>query len=401
MTTYIAGAQHTENILANERKVDIPPELYWLRPDNSPLVILSAGGKGAQGLPVGKRKLINPKYDMLEKEPHGAWSAINYSTGYTAGATTLILDDVTWVKVGMTVKVVDGEICHVTGKSNGDSSITVTRSVGPTAAATIADNTPIYAIGTAKEEHGTLGSILQVQNRVRTNYAQIFEYVFGLSRTLAHSELYQGKKRQEIRKEAYLEIMKEVERAFLFSEPAEDTTGGPNGKPIRWTGGAYYWISTGGGHVTSATTTFTKSMWLTFTRNSFEYGSETKIGLAAPLIIEMLDYWKDGKLEMRPMDYTYGIKVTQWETGQGTLLIARDRELRYSPAGDTTAGYGGTMFVLDRDNIEYRFLDDIALFEDVVQDGSDGWKDKYLGEVGFGLSLPETHAILEDITTYS
>jgi len=402
VTTYIAGQQLTSNILSTERKVDIPPELYWLQPDTAPLVILTAGGKGADGLPIKKRAAINPEYKMLEKQPHGCWTAVNYSTGYTAGATTIILDDVTFIKVGNVLEVVTtNEKLHVTGKSNGDNTVTVTRSVGPTAAATIVDNAPIYVIGTAKGEGAAIGGALMVQNRDRTNYCQIFEQVVDLSDTLINSDLYQGKKEPELFREAYMEIRKQVERAFLMGEPGTATDS--DGKTVWFTGGAYYWIVNGGGHVTTATTTFTKAMWLTFTRNAFGEGSDTKVGLAAPLVIEMLDYWKDSKLEMKPMDYTYGIKVAQWETGQGTLLIARDRELRYSPAGTTTVGYGGTMIVLDRDNLEYRYQQnrDVVLKKDVVQDGRDGRVHKYLGQVGLGLTLPETMAVLDDVSTYA
>lgn len=402
MPDYLQGRQTTVHINQAEREVDIPRELEWLRPDNAPLVKLTKGG-GAKGkLPIKKDVTMNPEFKCLEKEPHGVWTAINNGTGYTAGDTDFILDAVAHLIVGDVLQIIGGEVVQITAITTTTSTVTVTRSIGPTAAGSITDNTPVYTIGHASEENSDIPTINKVKNRDRTNYTQIFREPFGLSRTLAKSALYQGKKRPEMRREAFLEHERDQERAFLFSEPAEDTTGGPNGEVIRYTGGVNYWITSGGGYTMTATTTFTKTDWTTFCQNAFEYGSETKVFVCAPLLISMFDYWKDNKLEMKPSEYTYGIKVATWESGHGTVLIIRDRELRNSPAGDGS-GYGGTGFMLDTENIGYRYLtdSDTKLRENIIINGKDGWTDEYLTECGLFLSLPETHSKLAGIATYS
>lgn len=404
MTTYIAGAQNTGVILQAERKVDIPPELEWLRPDNSPLVMITKGGKPGSGLPIKKRVAINPKFSVIEKEPHGVFTAINYGAGYTAGAVTLVCDDVTHINVRQVLKVVGGECLLVTSKSNGDNTITVTRGFGATAAGTIADNVPLYSISSANEEFAPYGNILQVQNRSRTNYCGIIETDVGLSRTLRNSEMYHGKKEPELNREGYLEHDRKIERAFLFSEPYEDLTGGPtNGNPIRATGGVDYWIVSGGGNVTTATTTFTMAMWLTFLRTGFEYGSDEKVFLCASYLCEMFDVWKNYKLEFRNDETLYNLKVARWATSQGEVFIVKDKELKNSSAGSGT-GYGKVGYLLDPANLEYRYLQnsDTAFYKNVVMDGSDGFKHKYISEVGLGLSLPETHSKLDlDDEVYS
>ena len=107
----------------------------------------------------------------------------------------MICDATAHINVGMVLQVIGGEILHVTAKSNGDKTITVTRSFGVTAAATtIADNVPLYVLGNANEENSSVPTILKVQNRSRTNYTQIFRDPFGLSGTLEATETYTGKK---------------------------------------------------------------------------------------------------------------------------------------------------------------------------------------------------------------
>jgi len=300
LTTYISGAQHTANIHAYERKVDIPDEIKYLEQDLTPLLHLTEG-RGKK-----KRVAINPEYRMLEKEPHGAWTAINYSTGYTDGATVLTVDSSAHIPIGAVLKVIGGEQLWVTAKTNA-TTVTVTRGFGATAAATIADNVPLYMIGTANEEKGAVPTPLMVQARGRVNYTQIFRKALGLSRTVENSELYGGKKRTDLRKESWLEFKKLVERAFLVGEPLEDTTGGAQGFPVRATGGAYYYVNAAG-YVTS-TTLLSKSVWMTAVRNCFRYGSRTKVALCAPYIIDVLSIWKDGKMEFKPSDDVYGLKV--------------------------------------------------------------------------------------------
>jgi len=401
LPNYIEGVQDTDLVLDDERKADVPTELEWLRPDNAPLIKLTRGREG-YGLPIKKELTTDPEFKVLEKEERACFTAINDGAGYTAGDTALTVDSCDHINPDDMLQVLGGEIVRVTAKNNSTKVVTVVRACGQTTADAIADNTPLYTIGSAHEEYSALPTILMLKNRKRVNYTQIFRLPFGVSRTLKHTRLHTGKKVPELRREAFLEFEKRIERAFLWQEPKEDATGGPNGKVIRYTGGVNYWIVTGGGNVTTVTETFTKTGWLTYVRNCFEYGSDTKVFLCAPLLIEMLDYWKDGKLEMKPSDELYGIRVAEWETGHGRLLIVRDRDLKNSPAG-SGAGHGGTGFTLDPENLGLRYLEesDMALFEDVVKDGHDGSVDCYLAEVGLELALPETHSKLTGVVTYS
>ncbi len=202
-------------------------------------------------------------------------------------------------------------------------------------------------------------------------------------------------------------MQRDIEKAFIFSEPFEDLTGGESSYPIRNTGGIDYWIRTGSGYVFTATTTVTKLDWATICRNVFQYKSAAaeqtgmKVALLAPLLIDMLSSWKDDGLRFTPRDDVYGLRVHEWETGHGTLLIARDQILENSPFGDGT-GYGNMGFVVDPGNLEYRYLKgrDLRLNMNVVKDGTDGTKDELLAEVGVGIKNPETMGKIAAVSTW-
>jgi hypothetical protein len=403
LTTYLTGAQHTLAINQLQRKIEIPPEIYYLEEDVTPLVILSWGGRGADGLPIKRDRVGNPEFKVLEKEPHENWTAINNGAGYTAGDVTFTVDSASMLVAGILLQVVtSGEILHVS-VVNGATQITVDRSIGVTVAGVLADNTPLEIIGNVNAENSGVPPYKRVKVRDRGNYCQIFKEPVGLSGTLKRSDSVGPDFMSDLHKEAWLEWRKRIERAFLWGEPFEDTTViDANGYPARGTGGVYYWIATVTGNVTSVATTLTKAIWRTFSRNLFKRGGKRKVVLCSPLVIEALDAWKEGKLQMRPSDEVYGIRVAEWETGQGTMLIARDAELEDSPYG--TGGHGGMAIGLEPKNLSYKHLGKDGaehLQENVQERGVDGEIDQIFGEIGLGIKLPETGHILENIEEYS
>jgi hypothetical protein len=406
VATYLTGAQTTGVIEQAERRIDIPNKLIWLRPNVAPVVKLSMG-RSSKGLPIKKERAINPEYIVIEKQPHAQWTAINDASNYTAGDTALTLDDISFIKVGhILVDTTSDELLYVSAVNYSTKVATVTRGFGATAAGAITDNDMLYVMGHVAEENSSLPGALTIKNRKITNYLHTFRWPFALSNTLRASGLHTGAKEQELRKESYYEAVAELERIFLFSEPSEDLTGGPNSNPIRTTGGCKYWIETGGGLASDAGGAFTKAEWTTFRRLSTEYTTEEEylVGLFPGLLIEGLSLWKDGALQMRPIDENYNIKVAEWVDGFGQLFAIHHKELKNGGYG-ATGGYGGLAFVLSPNELAYRYLSgnglnrDLAYYPDVLKTGVDGLTGEYKGEIGLDLRLAEKHNLVYGITS--
>lgn len=354
-------------------------------------------------LPIEKKVAHNPKFQMLGKLGHDRWTAIN-STTMTAGTTTLTVDDTSHLVPGHILKAVmaTSEIMRVTAVPSA-TTVTVARGIGTVAAQTLPDNTPLVVVGRSSEEFSDLPVLKGVQVRDRFGYTQIFRHPFGVSRTLQKSALWGGSKREDLRKEATIEWKKQVEHAFKFSQASENLSGGPNGNPIRTTGSIYDYVGREAGRITSVTTTLTKAIWLTFARALFRYGSQRKVVFCAPLIIDALSYWKDNGLRFTSSEEFYGVRVAEFETGHGSMIIVRDVTLENSPVGTTTAGFGGMAMGVDIEDVAYRYLNDsdMALYENVIADGKDGWRDEILGECGLELNHPERHQIMDGVTAYT
>lgn len=400
---YVEGNQHTGNRLAAEQKIDVNPELQWLRPDNAPLVKLTTGGGAKGDLPIKKKMVTDTKFRVFEKTPHGVWSAINNGAGYTAGDTAMVMDQVESIPVGSVIQLWGFDLCHVTAKNTGTKTLTLTRSWGPTAAGIIPDNTPVYVVANNQEEFGAMAEKLMVQNRSRDNYTEIIQKPWGLSGTLENITSYIGKKGPELARESFLEFERLIERAFLMHEPYEDLTGGPTGNPIRSTGGMYYWTTTGGGQTQTISTTNTKALFNTFVRTGMGYGRRTKVLLCSYLWAEMLDAYKENKLIMKPREEIYNIEAMEYNSSQGRLLIIPDEEFVDSSYGTANTGLGGTAFMFDPENLWYHYVQnrDMAMYKDIDKSGADGKSHKYLAEVGLGLTLPELFSVSEGMSEYT
>jgi len=379
----IAGVRGTGNILAAKRVIDISKKVSVLEPDAAPLTQLTKK--------LDKRVAINPKYNWLEEESLNKVDAVNHATQYTSGATVIAVDDGDKFRAGDVVKDVNtGEQMVVSSVSSDD--VTFKRGFGTTTAAAISDDDVLFIVGNTNQEGASKRDFLTGQEVEKTNYLQIFRTPFGVTRTADNSEMYTGKDLAHVRMMQLIEHQKEIERAFLWGEPFEDTTGT---HPKRTTGGLNYWIST---NVTNDSNgTLTETEFEAFIRTGFRYGSKTKYFLGAPIYVSAISAWAGGKLQTLPKDKTYGISITQYLSPHGVVNIIN---CNLFSEVTTYAGYG---FLMDLESVAYRFLanSDTKLKTHIEDNSADGEEDEYLSEVGFELQGEKKNSKITAVTSFS
>lgn len=378
----ITGVRGTGNITQAKRIIDMGSKIAVLEPDSAPLTQLSKM--------LDKQVAINPTYNWLEEDSLTKADAINYTTGYTAADTSVVVDTGSLFRVGDVLKAVaTGEQILVTAVST--NTLTISRAWGSTAAGLLADNAVLLIVGNANEEGATKRVFKTTNETLKTNYLQIFRTPFGVTRTNMNSEMYGGKDIAHTRMMQMIEHQKEIERAFWFGEPKEDTSGT---HPKRATGGADYFIST---NATDMGGAMTEIEFEAFTRQLFRYGSSVKYLFGSPLVISSLSFWGRGKLYMVPRDKTYGIAVTQYICPHGTLNIINNKIF-----GETTV-YSGYGFGIDLESIKYRYLanSDTKLKTNIQANDADGEEDEYISEVGFQLEHEKKCAQMTNVTSFS
>jgi hypothetical protein len=233
------------------------------------------------------------------------------------------------------------------------------------------------------------------------SYTQIFKTSIEFAKTAIATQVYgapNGDRAREHKKKL-AEHKIQLNSALLFSTPSENMTGGPGGKPIRTTMGLIPAIKT---NITDAGGTLTKKVFEGFSRQSFRYGNNTKILLAAPTIKSAINEWAREFLLVKPGETKYGVKIQQIETAHGTWLLVNDWMLE----SVGSYGFGATALSVDLDQIRYMYLSnnginrDTAIHEDVVNTGEDKVVDEILTEGGYAIQQEKYHARLFNVQDY-
>lgn len=392
----VRARESTENIPSNRRVRDIESRLAYLDPDAAPFTLILQKS--------GKRTVSNPKFEWIEKELPAKWAQVAANDGTanfvgSAVGTIIKINAAPGAKIfsvgDLVNHVASGEKMRVTDVDTANERVTVVRSVGPTAAtAAGAANDDLQIIGSAYAEGSPLGLEKSHVEDYKFNYTQIFRTPFGVTGTQDQSENYTGKDRPRLRAEKAIEHKIDIERTALFGERDIDTASTNN--PRRYTGGALYFLDQ---NIKDAGGTVTEPEVESWLQDVFMHtaGGDSRVLLASPLVISVIDQLAAGRLQLVPSDKTYGITVRQWLTSHGTFNIVKHRLLETGLGG---TGYGGYGLLVEPKQWKYCVLGNRStkLRSDVHVDGDDAWTDEYLTECGWQVGLPKTQGVLKGVT---
>lgn len=380
----VQGQRTTLSGNQDNRSIDMSSKILLLEPDSAPLTQITKN--------IRKASTVNPKFQWQEDELDPRYDRINNGGGYTSAATLLTVDNAAYFEPNQVVSVTrTNESMLVTAVDTTNNRLTVTRGIGGFSAALV-DNDELMAANTAHPEGDTPPEARNRNPVTQFNYAQIFRNTVSMSNTAINSGYEEDNdwKFQTLKKG--IEHRSSIERAFMVGRPAE-LTGGSGVR--RFTGGFKHFVSS---NVTDAGGTFTEMEFFTALRPMFRYGRKEKWGLCAALVVDVLNGFPRGKLEMRQNDSTFGLRITQYISPHGTLNVATHWLLE----GDTL---GGEMWVLDTETIRYRYMQsgaggerDTHINQHVEARGTDGRQDEWLTECGMEFGLEKRHGRVYNIT---
>jgi hypothetical protein len=382
--TIISGQRGTSDLSTNRLKIDMD-DVSLLNPNKSPFIALITR--------LNRKSTHNPQYYHIERQLLPRWDAINLAAGYAAGDTSLVVDNGDYFSVDDLVKVPrTGEVMHVTVVAT--NTLTVTRSVGETAAAALVDNDPLQIIGNMNEEGASKRTLKTTQSVEVYNYTQIFRNPYGVTGTENASEMWGEKDLAQIRYEIGVTHAIDIERAFLFGERINTT--GSNSKPKRGTRGLLYFIDNGtsAARKVDVAGNLTESVFREWLRELFTNDpDQARIVFVSRLVADVIDGWAGDKLQMVPKDQTYGIHINKYRSAVGEVFLVQHHLL-------TGAIYGGYAVGVALKECGYRFLNgrDTHLKTGIQNNDVDGMEEEYLSEVGFMLKHPEKQGYLKGIT---
>ena len=400
----IQGVRHTDNFVTDQRPKNWREGVLMLWPNGkAPLTGLTSGLKS--------KSTDDPEYNWWTKTLQR--QRLQANADNTSGDTTIEVTEKAQTLVENHLLLIEetGEIVRVTSDPSSDTSIDVQRGFsGTTAAAFNAGtgtiNPNLLVIGTAFEENAGAPTGLSFDPVKFYNHTQIFRNALEASRTAMKTRLRTGEAVKEAKRETLELHSIEMERAFFWGARFEGTQ---NGNPVRTTGGIKYWMDNhASGNIKNqggaSTDLETLEGWL---EEMFRYGSQEKmafVGNLALLTIQRI-IRKNSDYQLMQGQKEFGMNVSRLVSPFGTVVLKTHPLFNYVPGGTHNAtdyyGFNSSMYVLDMENIVYRFLEDsdTKYMPERQNNDIDGKKSEYLTECGLELHHPETHFIINGLTT--
>lgn len=347
--------------------------VHELEPNAAPFLVLLNKLK--------KKKATNPKIEWLEDEQLPRVTTLSASAASNATTLAVTAD---YFRAGDVVRVTAGGWAFLVTATAANSLSGV--KVGGTAQASAASNAELYIVSSANAEGASLREIKYTQLVNASNYAQILRTPFGVTGTEDATEHYGGDERARLRNKKGQEHARSIEATLFFGARALTATN------QRMCGGLVEFIST---NVTNDSGGTTEAEWQTFLKTGFRYGSEEKWAFCSPGAIAALEgYARSNIRTASSTDHadTYGIKMSQYVSGQGIVNLVSHRDWNDSST------YGGYIFLVDMDAVTYRPLRDTKLKMDVQAPDYDGFKDEYLTEFSLQVEHERKMALLTGVS---
>jgi hypothetical protein len=391
MPTLLSGVVDDADILSNQRVVDMSPTIAELEPDEAPLTTMLQK--------VSKRAAYSQKVEWLSDELVPRLTTLSASA--TSSATSLSVPATTgassgtYFRAGDVIRIAStGENCYVTGVSA--DTLYVTRGIGGTAvtAVSAASGVDVIKVGNAAAEGATLGTLIQTKKVANFNYAQIQRDPWGFTNTLVASKLYGGPEPANEAKKKLIEHKRQLENTLFWGVRDLNTSGSA---PIGYCGGVFQYATT---NLTASVGTLTESVFESFLRKAFRFGSQNKVFFCSPLVASALSSFPQGKLAPPAPGITeYGVSLSSYQSASGAkvqIMVKRD----WYDFQNTANQYGGIGVMLDMDDITMRPLRDTVLKPDRQANDEDSIKQEYLTEWSFEMGNEKKHAIISGITGY-
>lgn len=257
----------------------------------------------------------------------------------------------------------------------------------------------VLIIGSANAEGALIGEAVTYDPYKVHNYTQIFRNALEITRTADKTRLRTGDAYKEAKREALELHSIEMEKAFIFGVPSENT--GTNGKPLRTTGGIIWAIKNYGGLVDSFPAASDWDAdgqdWLDITMQViFRYGETDKlafVGDGALMAINKLAR-KYGHWQYTTTTKAYGIQVVDLVTPFGSLTMKTHPLFSHEPTNQNS------MLIFEPKNIRYRYITDTTFYKDELDHGHnryDAKKEEYLTEAGLEYHFPQSWAWLNNV----
>lgn len=340
-----------------------------------------------------RREVEGPSFDIMEKDEQPREVLLNAT--YTGADTTIVLQ----ANHGKRVQKYSvlrhnktGQLLWVSAVST--DTLTVTRSIGGGGQAMEAGDA-LTVLASAFEDASRSGDMLSVKEDRVWNYVQFVRTKFGESVVQNATALFGGPDRETEEKWHAIEHARDIENTLLFGKRHKLT--GAGGLPVYFSGGLEYFIRTNvwdlGGNVPRET------QWVEFLEEAMKWGrggnlegGGTKYFFCGARWQTVIESWGRDKIEYRNHDTILGLRLGEYQTAHGRVIIVRDHLL-------TGEAFGHYAFLVDMNHVRYVFLkgNDTKLHKNVQDNDRAATEDEFRTFCGLHVDIERSCAVAKNI----
>lgn len=381
----LGGLVDDQDILQNERVVDMDPVIAMLDPDTSQFLTML--------MRIARSAAESTKAEWLEDELFPRLSSVS-SGGATDTATiTVASGEGAYFRAGDIIRNArTGKAQRITSVA-GDV-LTPTGALGRVAHAAAAAGDQLLIVGNASAQGATLGTRKITKRVAQYNYTMIQRNPYGFTRSLMASRLYGGPVPMKERKKKSVEHKRAMEYTLFWGTRALDVSGSePNGQA----GGLYEFITS---LVKNAAGALTKTLLDTYMRDFLQHaGEQNHVLFCSPVVAQAIsaflrDAWDPASVETR----LWGAKVDGFLSGaygfKVPVVVKRD----WNDFSTANGQFGGWAFNVNMDTIDLLTLRNTELLRDRQANDADSYDEELLTEFTVKVKHERKNGIITGVT---
>jgi len=385
-TPILSGLVDDQDILQNERVIDMDDTIAMLDPDTSQFTTIL--------MRIARETAYSTKVEWLEDELMPRLSSVA-SGGASDGANIVVAaGEGAYFRAGDIVRNArTGQAVRVTSVSTDTLSVTI--HLGRVAFAAASASDQLLIVGNAAAQGAGLGTEKQTKRVAQFNYTQIFRHPYGFTESLNASRLYGGSTPDKERSKKLVEHKRAIEYTSFWGVRALDTSGS---EPVTHAGGLFEFVTT---NVQNAAGTLTKTLMDTYLRQFLQHGTQNGILVVAPVVAQALsgflrDAWQPANVD----DRVFGAKVDAFVSGAYGFRIPVIVKRDWNDFSTASTQYGGWAFYIDLDNFGMPVLSgrDTKQLRGRQNNDADRQDEEYLTELSFKPKIERSHGMITGVT---
>lgn len=384
--TIATGLVDTATVTSNEQKIDMSEKIMLLDPDSSQFTTML--------MQLGSEDARSYKVEWLEDQLRPRLSALAASATSAATTLTVTTGHGDYFRARDLVRIAStGEMVLVASIST--DTLTVTRAIGATAAATAQSGIDLLIVSNAAVQGATLGTRKITKKVAAYNYTQIQRDPFGFTETERNVNTWGGPPDTYEAVKKLVEHKRAIEQTLFFGARSY-TSNAPNS----WgaCGGAVEFIST---NIHNAAGAMAHSLLDTYLRTDLQHGSKNKVLFVAPLVGQAISgYLKTAWTPTEVGTKKFGANVDAFISGAYGYEVPVVVKREWNDFASTNTGYGGWAFLIDMDYVKFRPLQNrnTKLLRDRQANDADESTHEYLTEFSFEFRTDPAHSVIKGIT---